>query len=65
VAVGRLLGPEANVNYAFVDPVLKRTWGGPAAHMAVIAGALVLVVYPLTHVLLVRLCPVPRSTTVA
>jgi hypothetical protein len=65
VAVGRLLGPEANVNYAFVDPVLKRTWGGPVAHMAVIAGALVLVVYPLTHVLLVRLCPVPRSTTVA
>jgi hypothetical protein len=57
VIVGRLLGPELNVNHAFVDPVLKKTWGGPVTHGAVIVGALVGVVYPLTHLLLVRVCP--------
>ena len=61
VVVGRFLGPVANINHAFVDPILKRTWGGPLTHMAVIAGALVLVVYPLTPVLLLRLCP-PAAT---
>jgi hypothetical protein len=57
VVVGRLFGPVANINHAFVDPILKRTWGGPVTHVAVVAGALVLVAYPLTHLLLVRLCP--------
>lgn len=57
VVVGRFLGPVANINHAFVDPILKRTWGGPVTHIAVVAGALVLVAYPLTHVLLSRLCP--------
>lgn len=56
VVVGRFFGPEANINYAFVDPILKKTWGGPVTHIAVVAGALVLVGYPLTHLLLVRLC---------
>ena len=46
VVVGRFLGPEANINHAFVDPILKRTWGGPLTHMAVIAGALYLVGRP-------------------
>jgi hypothetical protein len=57
VVVGRLLGPEANVNHAFVDPILKKTWGGAVTHVAVIVGALVVVAYPLTHLLLVKLCP--------
>jgi hypothetical protein len=57
VAIGRLFGPGPNINYAFVDPILKTTWGGPVTHVTVISGALVLVAYPLTHVLLVRLCP--------
>jgi hypothetical protein len=57
VVVGRFLGAAANINHAFVDPILKRTWGGPLAHMAVIAGVLVLVAYPLAHLLLVEVCP--------
>jgi hypothetical protein len=57
VALGRLFGPGANINHAFLDPILKRSWGGPVTHVAVVAGALVLVAYPLTHLLLVRLCP--------
>ena len=54
VVAGRLLGPSANVNHAFVDPVFRRTWGGAVSHVAVIAGALVLLVYPLTHFALAR-----------
>ena len=61
VAVGRLFGPTANINYAYVEPLLKRTWGGPVTHVAVVAGFLVLLVYPLTHVLLTRLCPRSRA----
>lgn len=61
VAAGRLFGPAANINYAYVEPLLKRTWGGPVTHVAVVAGFLVLVVYPLTHALLARLCPRPRA----
>jgi hypothetical protein len=56
VLVGRLLGPDANVNGAFLDPIFKRSWGPPPAHLAVVAGALVLLVYPLTHFALRRLC---------
>jgi hypothetical protein len=57
VSLGRLFGPEANINHAFVDPILKRTWGGPLTHVAVVAGALVGIVYPATHLLLIQLCP--------
>ena len=28
VSAGRLLGPAANVNHAFVDPIFRRAWGG-------------------------------------
>jgi hypothetical protein len=62
VVVGRFFGPVANINHAFVDPVLKRSWGGPATHIAIVAGALVLVAYPLTHLLMVRLCPPRRPS---
>jgi hypothetical protein len=44
-----------------VEPLLKRTWGGPVTHVAVVAGFLVLPVNPLTHVILARLCPRPRT----
>jgi hypothetical protein len=56
VPVGRLFGPEANINYAFVEPLFKRTWGGPLTHMAAVAGFLALVAYPLGHLLLLGLC---------
>jgi len=61
VSIGRLFGPEANVNDAFVDPILKKTWGGPLTHVAVVAGALVLVAYPLTHLVLVHVAGPPRD----
>jgi hypothetical protein len=56
VSLGRLFGPQANINHAFVDPILKRSWGGPLTHVAVIASALILVGYPLSHLALRRLC---------
>ena len=56
VSIGRLLGPQANINNAFVDPILKRSWGGAASHVAVVAGFLILVAYPLSHLVLRRLC---------
>jgi hypothetical protein len=63
VSLGRVFGPEANINHAFVDPILKTTWGGAVTHVAVIVGALVLVVYPLTHWLLLRVCPSRQPAT--
>jgi hypothetical protein len=54
VAAGRLFGPAANINYAYVEPLFGRTLGGPATHVLAVAGSLVLVAYPLAHVLLAR-----------
>lgn len=61
VVAGRLVaGPEANINHAFFDPILKRSFEPAVFHLAVIAGGLVLLVYPLTAALLSRLYPPPR-----
>ena len=57
VSAGRLMGAQANINNAFVDPVLKRSWDGPLVHVSVVAGFLVLVAYPLSHLVLLRLLP--------
>jgi hypothetical protein len=62
VAAGRLFGPAANINHAYVEPLFGRTWGGPLTHVAAVAGFLVLLVYPVTHLLLRRLC-VTQSVT--
>lgn len=60
VVAGRLVaGPEANINHAFFDPILKRSWQPAALHVAVIAGGLILLVYPLTAAILSRLYPHP------
>jgi hypothetical protein len=56
VGVGRLFGPQANINNAFVDPILKRSWGGAVSHVGVVAGFLILVAYPLSHLVLRRVC---------
>lgn len=62
VAAGRLFDPAANINHAYVEPLFKRTWGGPLTHVAAVVGFLVLLAYPLSHLLLRRLCPVvPRG----
>ncbi len=54
VLAGRLIGSEANVNGAFLDPLFKRSWGPAPLHLAMVAGTLVLAVYPLTHLVLSR-----------
>jgi hypothetical protein len=59
VIAGRWCDPQANVNFAFADPFFHRAWGGPVTHVALIAGALVLVVYPLMHLALARAFPPP------
>jgi hypothetical protein len=56
VSAGRLFGAPANINNAFVDPILKRSWGGPLVHVSVVAGFLVFVAYPLSHLVLQRVC---------
>jgi len=54
LVVSRFFDPAKNLNYAFVDPLLKRTWGPPPVHLAVILGTLVLVLYWPTHQVLSR-----------
>jgi hypothetical protein len=60
VVAGRLAGPHVNINYAYVDPLLKRSFEPAVLHVGVICGALVLLVYPLTHTALARLFPSAR-----
>ena len=61
VIAGRWCDPALNVNFAYADPFLKRAWGGAATHVALIVGALVLVVYPLAHLALTRVFPPPAE----
>jgi hypothetical protein len=61
VVAGRLVGPHVNINYAYVDPLLKRSFEPAVLHVAVIWGGLVGVIYPLTHTALARLFPSARS----
>jgi hypothetical protein len=56
VAIGRLFGPGVNLNQAYVELVFGRTWGGPSTHVLAVVAFLTLLVYPLSHRLLVRLC---------
>ena len=60
VGTARLADPGANINSAFVDPLLKRSFEPAALHLAVIVGGLVVVVYPLTALVLSRVYPRPR-----
>jgi hypothetical protein len=57
VPAGRLVSPALNVNGAFVDPVFGRSFEPAALHVAIIAGALVLAIYPLSALLLGRMLP--------
>ena len=61
VTAGRFFGPVANINYAYVEPIFKRTWGGAVTQVAAVSGFLVLLVYPLAHLLLLKLCPRTRA----
>jgi hypothetical protein len=54
LVVSRFLSPQLNMNYAFQDPLLHRTWGPAPMHLAVIlAGCVVIFFWP-THLLLLR-----------
>ena len=54
-AAARFTSPEANIDYAFTDPFLKRAWGPPPVHVVAMVGGLVALVYWPTHVVLARL----------
>jgi hypothetical protein len=58
LVTSRAFGPEANVNFSFVDPVLGRSWGPAPVHLAVILGGLALV-YGATAFVLGRWLPPP------
>lgn len=61
IVAGRFCGPEANINYAFTDPLWKRAWGGAATHVALMAAVLGLVLYPLVHLALAKAFGPPRD----
>ncbi len=54
VVLGRLFPPAMNLNGAYADPIFGKTWGGAFVQIAVVAGFLIAVVYPVTHLLLAR-----------
>lgn len=54
VVAGRLAGPEANVNFAFRDPILHRAWGPAPLHMTLMLCGLVGILYVPTHFVLSR-----------
>ena len=55
--VSRFLSPELNMNYAYRDPLLHRSWGPAPVHLAVIFIPLVALIYWPTHVLLSWMFP--------
>jgi hypothetical protein len=61
LVASRLLStPAENLNYAWADPFLKRSWGPAPLHLALMLGLLVLVVYGPTHAGLRRFAGPPR-----
>jgi hypothetical protein len=60
IAAGRLVGPEANVNFSWRDPFFQRSWGPAPLHAAVIFAGLLAVVYLPTHAVLSRVYPPPK-----
>ena len=62
IVAGRLFTePAANVNYSYTDPFWGTQIGPAPVHLAVTTGAMGLVAYGLTHLLLTRMlrCPEP------
>ncbi len=55
----RLAGPQRNLNFAFLDPLLHRSWGPAPLHLVVILSVLVIVLYWPTHAVLARVFPPP------
>ena len=54
IVASRFLPPDLNMNWAYRDPLLGRSWGPAPVHLAVIwTGAVVLIYWP-THLVLAR-----------
>jgi hypothetical protein len=60
LAASRVVRPDANINFAQVDPFTHRSWGSAPAHVGLTAVALVGLVYAPTHALLRRVMPRSR-----
>jgi hypothetical protein len=60
-AAARFTAPAANINYAFTDPFIHRSWGAAPIHVLISWIFMAVVVYLPTHLLLKRLFPPPRS----
>lgn len=65
VFVGRFCGAAANINFAFRDPLFRRSWGLAPAHLAVVFAGMVLLVYLPTHLLLAKLFRPPSPLSAA
>jgi hypothetical protein len=61
IALGRFVGPGANVNFAWRDPFFHRSWGPAPLHVLVIFTGLLVLVYVPTHAALSRGYPSPRK----
>lgn len=57
LVVSRILGPARNLNYAFFDPLFRRTFGPAPVHLALVFIALVGMVYWPTHRILAWALP--------
>lgn len=55
VVGGRFVDPALNCNWAFADPVFRRSFGPPLVHLATVLAATLAGVYLATHRLLLRL----------
>lgn len=57
----RLLGPAKNVNFAFVDPILRIAFQPAALHLAITLFGLIAILYWPTHQILLRTLPPAAS----
>jgi hypothetical protein len=61
LVVSRFLPAALNLNYAYQDPLLHRTWGPASVHLAVTLLVLVAVLYWPTHLILKRFFSAPSA----
>lgn len=61
--VSRFLSADLNMNYAYRDPVWHHAWAPAPLHVLIIVVALIAAIYLPTHLLLTRLFPQVRFTS--
>jgi hypothetical protein len=59
LVAARIAAPGANINFAYRDPLLQRSWGPGPVHLAAILAGLVVVVYLPVHLALRAVFPPP------